>query len=34
MAINDCYRLDADVSDGVNKVRISTTTYALFKPTK
>jgi hypothetical protein len=34
MATNSCYRLDVYVSDGANKVKISTTTYALFKPTK
>ena len=34
MAINSCYRLDVYVSDGTNKVKISTSTYALFKPTK
>jgi hypothetical protein len=34
MAINGCYRIDVYVSDGTNKVKISTATYALFKPTK
>jgi hypothetical protein len=34
MAINSCYRLDVYVHDGTNKVKISTVTYALFKPTK
>ena len=34
MVINSCYRLDAYLYDGVNKVKISTATYALFKPTK
>jgi len=34
MTINQCYRLDVYISDGTNKVKISTTTYAVFKPTK
>lgn len=34
MQINSCYRLDVYVSDGTNKVKISTSPYALFKPTK
>jgi Glucodextranase, domain B len=34
MTINRCYRLDVYVSDGPNKVKVSTTPYALFKPTK
>jgi hypothetical protein len=34
MAINGCYRIDVYVSDGTNKVKISTATYALFNPTK
>jgi hypothetical protein len=34
MTINNCYRLDVYVSDGTNKVKVSTTTYALFKPVK
>ena len=32
MTINSCYRLDVYVSDGTNKVKVSTSTYALFKP--
>ena len=34
MVLNNCYRLDVYISDGTNKVKISTTTYAVFKPTK
>jgi hypothetical protein len=34
MAIGTCYRLDVYVSDGTNKVKISETTYAIFKPVK
>jgi hypothetical protein len=34
MAINSCYRFDVYVHDGTNKVKVSATTYALFKPTK
>jgi hypothetical protein len=34
MTINSCYRLDVYVSDGTNKVKVSTSTYALFKPIK
>lgn len=34
MVVNSCYRLDVYVSDGTNKVKVSTSTYALFKPTK
>ena len=34
MVINNCYRLDVYVSDGTNKVKVSGTTYAIFKPTK
>jgi hypothetical protein len=34
MTINKCYRLDVYVSDGTNKVKVSTSTYALFKPVK
>jgi hypothetical protein len=34
MTINSCYRLDVYVSDGTNKVKVSTSTYALFKPVK
>lgn len=34
MTINNCYRLDVYISDGTNKVKVSTTTYAIFKPVK
>ncbi|MGH2455416.1 MAG: OmpL47-type beta-barrel domain-containing protein [Candidatus Limnocylindria bacterium] len=34
MSIGSCYRLDVYVNDGVNKIKASTGTYALFKPTK
>ena len=34
MATNKCYRLDVYVHDGTNKVKVSTATYAIFKPTK
>jgi hypothetical protein len=34
MTIGSCYRLDVYVSDGTNTVKISTSTYALFKPVK
>src|SRR5918995_1449474 len=34
MAINSCYRLDVYVSDGTNKIKVSTSAYALFKPVK
>lgn len=34
MTVGQCYRLDVYVSDGTNKVKISNSPYALFKPTK
>ena len=34
MVVNSCYRLDVYISDGTNKVKVSTDTYAIFKPTK
>jgi hypothetical protein len=34
MAIGSCYRLDVYVSDGANKVVVSTSAYAVFQPTK
>ena len=34
MTIGSCYRLDVYVSDGTNKVVVSTATYAVFQPTK
>jgi glucodextranase-like protein len=34
MTIGSCYRLDVYVSDGSNKVVLSTATYAVFQPTK
>jgi hypothetical protein len=34
MNIGSCYRLDVYVNDGTNKVKVSTATYAVFKPTK
>jgi hypothetical protein len=34
MALGKCYRLDAYISDGTNRVLVSSTTYALFQPVK
>jgi hypothetical protein len=34
MTVGSCYRLDVYVSDGSNKVVLSTVTYAVFQPTK
>ena len=34
MTIGSCYRLDVYLSDGSNKVIVSTATYAVFQPTK
>ena len=34
MTIGSCYRLDVYVSDGSNKIVVSTATYAVFQPTK
>ena len=34
MTVGGCYRLDVYVSDGSNKVIVSTGTYAVFQPTK
>jgi hypothetical protein len=34
MTLGGCYRLDVYVSDGTNKVKVSTSIYAIFKPTK
>jgi hypothetical protein len=34
MTVGSCYRLDVYVSDGSNKVLVSTATYAVFQPTK
>ena len=34
MTIGSCYRLDVYVSDGTNKVVVSTSAYAVFQPTK
>ena len=34
MEVNKSYRTDVYVHDGTNKVKVSTATYAIFKPTK
>ncbi len=34
MTVGSCYRLDLYVSDGTNKVLVSTATYAVFQPAK
>ena len=34
MTIGSCYRLDVYVSDGANKIVVSTSAYAVFQPTK
>jgi Glucodextranase, domain B len=34
MTVANCYRLDVYLSDGTNKVVVSTATYAVFQPTK
>ena len=34
MTIGSCYRLDVYVSDGINKVIVSSSVYAVFQPTK
>ena len=34
MTIGSCYRLDVYVSDGANKVLVSSAVYAVFQPTK
>ena len=34
MTIGSCYRLDVYVSDGTNKIVVSTSAYAVFQPTK